>query len=482
MTTYFGLRAYGTNPQIWGGAQDCAHAWGEAVLAARMHSQRNGQGATGLQPAQRATENLRDLGTRPTGASCLRCSAWRGELGSEPTVEQFTANMVEVFRQVRRVLHPSGSLWLNLGASYAGSGKGPSNSMQRPQSCLNNRQLELGAAPTEWRGISPGYKAKDLIATPFLVAEALRQDGWWLRSMCPWLKFSAMPESVTDRPATSIEWVMLLTPSPTYYYDATAVRKPYLPESFGRYQYAMQGTAPTCRQPGGDVERRIRELGIRDPNPDGRNRRNGDWLAESIPDVIQSLREQADHLEAVWSGKGLLTDEQGDPLAFLVNPEAYAAEHFATFPLRLVQPCIKASTSEHGQCAECGAPWERMVSEEQIVKARNVAPEKYEGGRDERGGTWTALMAAQTRKRVDTLGWQPTCRHDAPIVPQTVLDPFLGSGTTLLAARRLGRNGIGIELNQEYAAQAEKRIAGHRPRRAAPQATPLGPLFQEETA
>lgn len=403
--------------------------------------------------------------TSGAGARCTLCGCWRGELGSEPTVEQFVSNLVEVFRQVRRVLHPSGSLWLNLGSSYAGSGKGPSGTNGLSKQCTNVGSL-IGPTRVE------GWKAKDLIATPFLVAEALRQDGWWWRQTCPWLKFSAMPESVTDRPATSIEWVMLLTPSPTYYYDATAVRIPHT--TSGPIGRKLEGQAK--RDALGDLARTTPVGRICGYGEGGRNRRNGDWLAESIPATIQSLREQADHLEAVWSGKGLLTDFEGDPLAFLVNPQSYADAHFATYPLRLVEPMIRASTSEHGQCAECGAPWERILERTFVGSYHDHRGDGVEYGLRQ-GGRGPASTYEIPREK----GWQPTCRHaDAPSVPQTVLDPFLGSGTTLLAAKRLGRNGIGCELNADYAAQAERRIAGHRPRRAAPQAAPLGPLFGEE--
>jgi DNA modification methylase len=151
----------------------------------------------------------------------LRDYGTEGQLGLEPTPEQYVENLVAVFREVRRVLRDDGTVWLNLGDSYAGSGKGPSNSYDRPAQNMSN----VAAAPNRWQFIPHGIKAKDLVGIPWRVAFALQADGWWLRSDIIWAKPNPMPESVTDRPTRSHEYIFLLTKSARYFYDAEAVRE-----------------------------------------------------------------------------------------------------------------------------------------------------------------------------------------------------------------------------------------------------------------
>jgi DNA modification methylase len=187
---------------------------------------------------------LRSYGTEPQ----VWASGWTGELGSERTPELYVAHMVEVFRAVWRVLRKDGTLWLNLGFSYAGSGKGPSNSLNKANP-HSHEAVEVmkgfrnagfnarwgnaeGTRKQEHRQhatpSAPGYKAKDLIPIPFLVAMALQADGWYWRSTIVWAKRAPMPESVTDRPTSAWEPILLMSKARSYFYDADAVREPSL--------------------------------------------------------------------------------------------------------------------------------------------------------------------------------------------------------------------------------------------------------------
>jgi hypothetical protein len=143
-------------------------------------------------------------------------------------------------------------------------------------------------------------------------------------------------------------------------------------------------------------------------------------------------------------------------------PEPLQAAHYAAYPRWLPRLAIQAGTSEAGCCPTCGAPWLRIVSSTQEAKARNVDPQKYQGGSDgEVGGRWTASMAEQTRKVSTTLGWRQSCRCPAhEPAPCTALDPFSGSGTTVIEANALGRHGIGVELLPAYVDIAHQRLAG----------------------
>ena len=221
---YWGLRDYKIPPQVWGG-NGCAHEWGGAIPT---REQTGGGGNKA---------NVGSFHGGSTSAFCQHCGAWRGSLGLEPAPALYIAHLVEIFREVRRVLRKDGTLWLNLGDSYAtGAGKA--------------KQAGGGAQGERWRGPGmaqvpdnknpgamiptyqpnrmplPGLKPKDLIGIPWMLAFALRDDGWWLRSEITWAKRAPMPESVTDRPTMATEKVFLLTNSAKYFYDAEAVKEP----------------------------------------------------------------------------------------------------------------------------------------------------------------------------------------------------------------------------------------------------------------
>ncbi len=218
---YWGLRDYGLPPAIWGGVVDCEHEWGEQI-----------------------TENA------TKGAFCRRCGSWRGCLGLEPSPELYVAHVVEVMRKVRRVLRKDGTLWLNLGSSYAGSGKSHSKSGSLDGYKQATNRGSWSGLPTAAVLLNgSGFKPKDLVPTDWLVALALQTDGWYLRSAITWCKGSPMPESVKDRPTSATEMLFLLSRSPRYFYDQDAVRVPYQQSSIERI---LQPTFDS--QTGGDKD------------------------------------------------------------------------------------------------------------------------------------------------------------------------------------------------------------------------------------
>ena len=153
----------------------------------------------------------------------LRDYGHNGQIGLEATTDDYVAEMVALFREVRRVLKDDGTLWLNLGDSYAGSGKGPSQSLSAEARDMTHT-MHTAFVPD-------GLKPKDLIGIPWRVAFALQADGWYLRSDIIWHKPNPMPESVTDRPTKAHEYVFLLTKSARYYYDAAAIAEPSIDDT-----------------------------------------------------------------------------------------------------------------------------------------------------------------------------------------------------------------------------------------------------------
>src|ERR1035438_4467087 len=244
---YWGLRDYSIPKQPWGGDPSHSHEWGAIVVqnASTNHVDKrrwahavNGRGEE--QPVEKRVGG--DRKQIAQGAFC-ECGAWLGSLGLEPTPELYTAHIVEVFREVKRVLRADGTLWLNLGDSYA-SGKGTCFNPGGGSSSLGQGRKAQGVHPLD-RGnkstlAASGLKCKDLVGIPWRVAFALQADGWYLRSDIIWEKRNPMPESVRDRPTKAHEYIFLLSKSATYYYDADAIKEPCSPDTHARYGKASR--------------------------------------------------------------------------------------------------------------------------------------------------------------------------------------------------------------------------------------------------
>lgn len=339
---YWGLRDYGTDPLVWGGDSDCAHEWGQTERRSERQS-KNGLGSSSLSKPHSATFVVLHETLGKTAGTFCPCGAWLGSLGLEPTPELFISHLVELFRGVRRVLRDDGTLWLNLGDSYAGSGKGPSNSLNKGnphahEAALtmgrNTSQYANGQAPTTRLSVPGNAKPKDLLMIPARVAIALQADGWYLRSMIPWLKRNSMPESVTDRPSSAVEYWFLLSKSRTYYFDADSIRVGNGREATPS-EYAAVKAKGTWESGGiGRYAGALKSASVPTlTHPNGRNRRNTDWFFET------------------W--QGLMLDEEGDPLALVVNPQPLKLAHFASFPTRLIEPMVKASTRPGHTVLDC---------------------------------------------------------------------------------------------------------------------------------
>lgn len=349
------------------------------------------------------------------------------QIGLESTLDAYIANMVAVFRELHRVLRDDGTAWLVVGDSYAGSGGAGGD--------YNEGGLREGQPryKSNFRPKEGTFKAKDLMMVPARLAIALCDDGWWLRSEITWVKTSAMPEPVLDRPVSATERIYLLAKQKTYYYDTVAVRQKWADDRQGQ----DGGSAPSQRNRGGRTDGFTKPSGI-DPSANGgANMRN----------------------------------------YLILGPEPFKGPHYAAFPSAIPRTAILAGTSAYGVCGVCGAPWERIV-------------EREGGNWEERKKAGTPLRYGDVKKGMPsnyyggsvaiTLGWQPTCDCTEPhvcpqcaelsesnpacpvchgesyvvmppdTVPATVLDPFLGSGTTAKVAYELGRHCVGLDISEKY--------------------------------
>lgn len=345
----------------------------------------------------------------------LRDYGVAGQLGLEKTPEEYIEKMATVFAEVKRVLRDDGTLWLNMGDKIV---------------------------------------EKNLCGMPWRLAFALQADGWWLRSDIIWAKANPLPESVTDRPSKAHEYVFLLSKSALYFYDAEAVREPLSAASLARPETL-------------EFKNDRSDVGY----PNGMNDRRGAAPKGSVnkPDYIDRQMERTDglsrppmnttHRNYNPGGRNIRT-------VWEIPIYGFAAAHFATFPPKLVEPCVKAGTSEKGACSECGAPWERKLQ-----KVETGETHKTPDGWATHGGGHGSIHHEGREQgeqnipvvEIKTIGWEPTCSCGAGVEPCVVLDPFAGSGTTGMVACRLGRSFVGIELNPEYAQMARDRIKDDMP-------------------
>lgn len=392
---YWGLRDYGGTPQVWGGDPDCDHEWDDEQ-------------------------------------SCTKCGAWNGQLGLEPTPQMYTQHLVEIFREIRRILREDGTCWLNLGDSYAAGGSGGQSSSstlkgnghggEKPLS----RQLQTLGKGIQ-RSAPPGLKPKDLVGIPWRAAFALQDDGWYLRSEIIWQKPNCLPESVRDRVTRSHEHIFMLTKSARYFYDHDAIKEP-LTMTPQRRLTPRSGMRHEAMRHDKKYDHKISDEPHQQGPANGRNKRS------------------------VWT----------------VTPKPYKGAHFAVFPPELITPCILAGTSEKGCCPMCGAPWTRIVERPaKPVVREEVLPSSRDGGRTvEQGMERSGMSHFKYNEWLKenppvTTGWEPTCGCPAhEPVPCKVLDPFSGSGTTGQVALDHGRDYIGLDLNAEYRELAVARLLG----------------------
>ena len=325
------------------------------------------------------------------------------QIGMEETPDKFVETLVEVFAEVKRILKPEGTLWLNLGDTYSAHKdcKSVSDSLRKGGRSEEANVIEKGKSNSRNSKTlkSVGLKNKDLIGVPWAVAFALRSNGWWLRQDIIWHKPNPMPESVTDRCTKSHEYIFLMSKSAKYYFDSEAIqeeatgydgRKDTFFKGSTKYLngFAPEGTSEqTLAKKGHERWRKKSTFGNRDGELNGLHSGN-EWTPKRKNEGTNHGGNGTgfqDH-----SGYSNLENPyiRNKRSVWTVNTKPYADAHFATFPEKLIEDCIKAGCPKDG----------------------------------------------------------------------IVLDPFMGAGTTAVVARKLGRNFTGFELNPKYLKIAENRL------------------------
>jgi len=392
----------------------------------------------------------------------LRDYGHPGQLGLESTPEEYVSNMVDVFRLVRELLADDGTLWLNIGDTYATQGGAHGGRSDNQRGVGAKRTHDSGGGDQQARRAPDGLKTKDLIGIPWMLAFALRADGWYLRQDIIWHKPNPMPESVRDRCTKAHEYIFLLSKSDRYFYQIDEIMEPVATSTIERLQQPTLAVQSGSDRVPGKTNGTMKAVG----NTEKRNRRS------------------------VWT----------------VATQPYKGAHFATFPPDLIQPCILAGSmpvgayepddlilSPAGQgereadpSMEVGrAGWSRprrdveairpMSRAEQAAYAGQIRNSPYrETMMQEAGGESTFAHYTRTDRsgaraippvlfdRWVDLGWlNQVSIPPALAAPHRsiVLDPFLGSGTVAEVSERFGRQWIGCELNPDYAPLQHARTA-----------------------
>lgn len=438
---------------IWGGDPLCEHVWGSDIKMDKRGLQTT---SLGIQGQQRS-----DARESSNGQFCQRCKAWKGSLGLEPDLDFFIQHLVEIFREARRVLHPSGVLLVNMGDSYASSppGNKTPRSMRSNAGIFNMPSQVALDARERGSTLSSGLKPKDLMGVPWRLALALQNDGWWLRSDLIWVKSldrseqelkaqqqieealsivraeaegslfgltkktdqalkraekaverlcmvgASMPGSQKDRCTMSHEYLFMFSKNRQYYWDRHAIRVPHLKSSLTRWEKGGEDTNNT-------------KFEKEKPNTAVGNLRN----------ASNPLLEGGRNARSVWR----VAVESHRP--FLL-PSGEEIAHFASFPRALPARAIRAGTSQHGVCAECGAPFERIIKPTPEY-AKLLGRDWADYAKDAEEGRGHSVSNQRTTKRgpattasYETVGWEPTCRcFGEPVKGDVVCKKCRGTG------------------------------------------------------
>jgi len=422
---FWGLRDYGEEAEsVWDEDENCDHVWDSNEvhhdnLRFRDPNDTAEVGNNGNPEVYSESDRRQEF--------CSRCGAWCGQLGLEPDYRMYVQHLVEVGREIKRILKPSGSWYLNLGDTYSthlSGGEEYSHNFRKPS--VDNKGARM-----EWKK-KTDLSEKCKMLMPYRVALALIDDGWICRNDIIWLKPNPMPSSVKDRLNTTTERIFHFVKNKQYYYDLDAIREPHKEESVERNKYPYNSAG---------------------------------FQSTKCP------REDREEDVVVGNGEGLHPKGKNPGDVIEQTTEPFPEAHFAVYPPKLCEKPIKSSCPPK-VCPECGKPYERTT---EIIENENAKiPERWGanlkgeyhgmGKEDEKGKAQAPSNLKRNiiegqKKKVEFKGWKKTCNCSAAKTkPGIVLDPMCGAGSTLVKAKQLGRRYIGIEISEEYADITRERL------------------------
>lgn len=396
------MRAYKTEPIIWDGDSLCQHHWGNSD---KTLSHKSGETNPGKEAWYKEKGASDDEGSQ----FCLTCKAWRGELGLEPDFNLYIDHLIQIFGEVKRVLKPTGTCWVNIGDSYFSNN--PSNRNGINSETWHGDELDpycIGQKiPKINRNIN--YPAKSLVGIPERFALAMTDRlGWIRRNTLIWYKRNCMPSSASDRFTADFEYVYFFTKQGKYWFE----------QQFEEYKLPL-------------------------------DRWGGIYTDGNVPNS-KYLKEDIDPAQITKRPRSMRPNEQGRNMrcVWSIPTQPYKEAHFATFPEKLVEPMIKAGCPKE-VCKKCGKArekeYEKMGEFQRRWSKNNAKGSPY----NKQGSMQNTCQEAGYTDCGCNAGW----------TSGICLDLFMGSGTVAVVAKKLGRQWIGVELNPAYIKMAEKRIA-----------------------
>ena len=463
---------------VWDADPECEHEWKEISNGRTDETgfERNRKGLNNA--AETLDGNKRNAVSRLAPVThdsnvCFKCHAWKGQLGLEPTYKMFIEHLLLITNELKRVLKPTGTLFWNMGDTYSGAG-------QKETGKAVYEQKDFRQSP-----IKSDLPNKSLMMIPERLAMGMIDQGWILRNKLIWYKPNGMPSSVRDRFSNKWEYIFFFSKNGKYYFDLDSVRKPL---SEGSIKRISQKNIPNQLQSGktadfalttntgnipkilNNMHQKYEKEGSYTGKHSGyKNLDGSDRINENGANPGDVLKEPAVRHKS-WvsnAGHNFTHKRKYDPDAdggdFLsIVTRAHPFAHFAVYPETLIEPLINAGCPKE-VCSKCGKP--KMPFREKTGRTYDSRNGEYtdEGKYISRKIAETNHVSESSVFRTDLIQetktvMKPSCSCNANFISGTVLDPFNGSGTTMLVARNLGRSAIGIDVNPIYSEIVKKRL------------------------
>lgn len=445
---YYSLRDYSTSVQTWDGDPACHHNF-------KSKSRKVGPGSFKDSPIGNNKKGLSSFVINE--GFCSKCGAWRGSLGQEPSPQLFVKHLADIFDEVKRVLKPGGTLWVNLNDTYGGSNCGYGQTEE--SSGFQNVKRQTYYPTSKKSSIVSKIKPKSLLGIPELfVTEMVYNRGWIRRNTIIWFKKNIAPESCRDRFTRDFEFLYFFTKSRHYFFEQQF--EPYQDSTFQRAKHGIESAKTSKGIHSGmtiDSQRKAFKKILENPSI-GRNHRTV-WLINNESsnydycikcDLLFAGSDRKKVIKRKFKKSGRTIVKKYCPNC---NSSKHWIEHFASFPKKLCEVPIKAGSPE-SFCTKCGKPKEKIFK----FNGKYVRQGGYGSRTADHLHTGNTSSLRTKKVRQKTFNGYERCKCGAPFLPGVVLDPFMGSGTTLLVGLELGRQVIGIELNPDYCKLAEARI------------------------
>ena len=414
---YWALRDYGdiASGIIWDGKGNCKHEFEIKKSKNPMDRGEKGQHDSSGIVGKMGNKTM----TTIKSGFCIKCNAWKGQLGLEPTSDLYIKHLCNIFDEVKRVLKDEGTCWVNLGDTYGGSHCGYGQS--RESSGFQNTTKQTCYATNKNKPLPAKIMPKSLIMIPFRFAIEMANRGWILRNTIIWHKPKCMPSSAKDRFTVDFEYLFFFVKNKKYYFETQY--EPCAKNSDMEYRKNLRfGRKYEVKRPYKDNQP-LSYSKTAEISPLGRNKRT------------------------VWR----------------ICPKPFKEAHFAVYPEELCEIPIKAGCPEF-ICQKCGKPRQKIIINVYPSDMKNHKEIKRDDERAKKSteqGLHTFYKHSRREVAIKQEEKIISCNCNAEFKPGIVLDPFCGSGTTLLAAKKLGRNYLGIDLNPDYVKMSKKRIDGY---------------------